>query len=78
MERRKAATLEREFEQLKFSTETKDIETTDQLSSLTEQGQYMEAEGKKLQEKIDSLIREHKKRIDDERTSHNKTKSRYP
>lgn len=75
-ERRKAATIEREFEQLKFSTETNDVEVNDQLALLNEQVHYMENEEQNSTEKIDSLIREHDKRIDEERTAHNKTKSR--
>ena len=73
-ERRKAAYLEREFDQFKFSSDSKTEEMEADFKNMLEKIQYLEQENKEVQLRIDELIKEHQKRIEDERTSHNKTK----
>ena len=75
VERRKAATIEREFEQLKFSTETSSIEVNDQLNTTRDQFGFVQQENQGLHQRIDGLIKEHQKRIEDERSAHHKTKT---
>ena len=74
-ERRKAAYLEREFEQYKFSTDASIQESQADIQNQLQKIQHLESENKEVSERIQSLIKEHQKRMDDERTSHLKTKN---
>ena len=58
-ERRKAASLEREYEQYKFSNETRHEENESDINNFVEKVAYLEKENTEVQSRIEELIKEH-------------------
>jgi predicted transcriptional regulator len=58
-ERRKAASLEREYEQYKFSNETKLEETDSEIDNLVQKVTHLQTENKDVHVRIEELIKEH-------------------
>lgn len=75
-ERRRAASLERELDQLKFSMEATTRENNELLVGLRSQLSHLEAENASLSGRFQKSIQESKKKFDVERAEHRNTKEK--
>lgn len=73
-QRRKAATLERELEQSRFSSETSCSALTEKLNCYQELSNSAKIENQNLESKIDKMVMNFQTRIEEERNCHLKTK----
>lgn len=73
-ERRKAATLERELDQLKFSSEAATRESNELLVGLKAQINHLKGENESLAKRLQKSITENQRKLDFERVEHRKTK----
>lgn len=74
--RRKAASLERELDQMKFSMEASSRESNELLVGLRSQISHLEAENAGLNGRFQKNILESKKKLDVERAEHRNTKDK--
>lgn len=67
IERRKAASLERELDQFKFTSETQERNSKETLASFNEKVQHLKKEISSLENRLERQLKESQRKIEDER-----------